>query len=292
MTKTIDKKLQDAFPIRLKDTTKTTTMERLKQVKAASTIQRHFRSWKQKAEERRERNMLDLDTFVATHSIENVFQAYLMPEASKRSRKTPIKRLLSDSKLSRHFQSNTNVEGTKDYPNITRDDEKPTHKPVQRSQSAQSPRFLSTNFSKNRVHSTPVRVRTASPQRKFIKNAICTNRPLSSASMYSLHLTPYNKRKSSATSKSSKDLLVDSKEKEHNIEINISLANIGDNANISVNNVGDNANISLNNVGDNANISLANYSKNSNISVANVTMNASRTLINIKTANTTSSDNG
>ena len=45
MLSTIDKKLHIAFPQRNQNTTKTTTMERLAQTKAAVTIQRHVRFW-------------------------------------------------------------------------------------------------------------------------------------------------------------------------------------------------------------------------------------------------------
>ena len=68
MRKTIDMKLQAAFPIRQTEDHKTTTMERLQQVKAATIIQKHYRSWQL----RRRQPTFDSATLIITDSRNNI----------------------------------------------------------------------------------------------------------------------------------------------------------------------------------------------------------------------------
>ncbi|XP_066925644.1 sodium channel protein 1 brain-like isoform X3 [Clytia hemisphaerica] len=93
MRKTIDMKLQAAFPMRQKEDHKTTTMERLQQVKAASTIQRHFRSWKARSIERQHRISIGVTD-------ENSLQVH--PEETHKS---SLQRLFTDNKLTRTLSS-------------------------------------------------------------------------------------------------------------------------------------------------------------------------------------------
>lgn len=105
MKKTIDQKLQAAFPIRQKDDMKTTTMDRLKEVKAASVIQRHFRNWKAKTQKQDE-------PLNKKYSNDSVFHSFISVRGSKtphtnRTRKKPIHRLLSDAKVSNRIRTST-----------------------------------------------------------------------------------------------------------------------------------------------------------------------------------------
>ncbi|XP_057305572.1 sodium channel protein 1 brain-like isoform X3 [Hydractinia symbiolongicarpus] len=104
MKKTIDQKLQAAFPIRQKDDMKTTTMDRLKEVKAALVIQRHFRNWKAKTQKLGEPHK--------KYSNDSVFHSFISVRGSKtphtnRTRKKPIHRLLSDAKVSNRIRTST-----------------------------------------------------------------------------------------------------------------------------------------------------------------------------------------
>ena len=108
MKKTIDKKLQAAFPIRQKDEMMTTTMDRLKEVKAASLIQRNFRKWKKDGQQRDG----EVNLFTLKHSVDSVFSSFINLKGSKtpslkRSRKKPIQRMLSDTKFAKRLRTST-----------------------------------------------------------------------------------------------------------------------------------------------------------------------------------------
>ena len=101
MRKTIDMKLLAAFPMRQKEDHKTTTMERLQQVKAASTIQRHFRNWKN-------RTLAAKASFQSgVNSDDGGEDGFLKISNGKddRQHKLSLQRLFTDNKLTRTLSS-------------------------------------------------------------------------------------------------------------------------------------------------------------------------------------------
>ena len=93
MRKTIDMKLRAAFPMRQKENHRTTTMERLQQVKAASTIQKHFRNWQLRSTHR------------ASVDIEVTDDRFLRVNPDEHQHKSSIQRLFTDNKLTRTLSS-------------------------------------------------------------------------------------------------------------------------------------------------------------------------------------------
>jgi len=83
-------KLQAAFPMRQKEDHKTTTMERLQQVKAATTIQRHWKRWR--------RNSQQLDMGLADDNSLNVI-------GNDQPHRSSLQRLIGDNKLTRTLSS-------------------------------------------------------------------------------------------------------------------------------------------------------------------------------------------
>ena len=155
MRKTIDMKLQAAFPMRQKEDHKTTTMERLQQVKAASTIQRHFRNWKTRSLAQH-RSSIDIGV------TDDKFLRVGNP-ADERQHKSSIQRLFTDNKLTRTLSSlSIRSPFSRKRMDSSSSPESKTKAPMTRSYSA---------YSGRKINSRPIMLSSPSKTRSILRSS-------------------------------------------------------------------------------------------------------------------------
>lgn len=167
MRKTLDMKLQAAFPIRQTEDHKTTTMERLQQVKAATVIQKHYRSWQL----RRRQPIFDSTTLIITDSRDNIKN-----EKSHIFSAAKLNRTLSNLSLRSLFsRKKSHANSSKEPINSPSPSMLSPNISVHRSESACTiiPHVIQNLFNEDPNHSqlrafnsTPLTIRTSSPIRK------------------------------------------------------------------------------------------------------------------------------